>query len=138
MNHIFLPRGLKAAPKNSRPLLLVMLVGYESRKILHGCPYIDGLIIYDKKHKDRGPLKFLRLARKLRKYRFDKIIDFQNNRRSHVLSFLSFPQESYGFNNGKYSFLLSHPVKKYNRDMPAVQQQFQILHKLDIKYDEKY
>src|SRR3989339_284019 len=128
--------SLKALRKKFPKARIHCLVGNEARKILHNCPYLDGLIVYDKKHKDRGPLKFLKLASKLRKYRFDKIIDFQNNGTSHLLSFLSFPNESYGFNNGKYGFLLSHPVKNYIKEVPAIKQQFQILSKLDINYNE--
>ena len=128
--------SLKALRKKFPKARIHCLVGNDARKILHNCPYLDGLIVYDKKHKDRGPFKFLKIARKLRKYRFDKVLDFQNNRTSHLLSFLSFPNESYGFNNGKYGFLLSHPVKKYVKEVPAIKQQFQILSKLDINYSE--
>lgn len=128
--------SLKALRKKFPKARIHCLVGNEARKILHNCPYLDGLIVFDKKHKDRGLFKFLKMAGKLRKYRFDKVIDFQNNRISHLLSFLSFPNESYGFNNGKYGFLLSHPVKKYVKEVPAIKQQFQILSKLDISYSD--
>lgn len=130
--------SIKAVRKKFPKAKIYCLVGAESRRILQNCPYLDGIIVYDTKDKDRGFFKMLKLSGKLRKYRFDKIIDFQNNRRSHILSFLSFPQESFGFDNGKWSFLLSRPVKKFRNDIAAVPHQFQILRKLGIPYKDNH
>jgi lipopolysaccharide heptosyltransferase II len=112
------------------------LVGRESRKILQNCPYVDGLVIYDARHKHKGWIRTILFSHKLRKYRFDKVIDFQNSRKSHLLAFLSFPKESYGFRNGKWGRLLSHPVKTYSDDLPPVEHQFQMLKALDIPCSE--
>lgn len=113
------------------------LVGKESRQILQHCPYIDGLILYDARHKHKGWGRTILLSRKLRKYRFDRIIDFQNNRKSHLLAFLSFPKESYGFANGKGGRLLSHPLRTYRKDLPPVEHQFQLLEAMDIPCSER-
>ena len=43
----------------------------------------------DTKNKDKGLKGFIRIARTLRKRNFDIVIDLQNNRLSHILSFLS-------------------------------------------------
>ena len=59
--------------------------------ILHRCPYVDGVIVYDYKDKDKGLKRLWAKAKELRKYRFDKIVDFQNSKKSHVLAFLSLP-----------------------------------------------
>lgn len=133
---VLITAALKAIRKKYPKAKIYCLVGKESRKILINCPYLDGIIVYDHKHKDKGLFKFLRLARKLRKYRFDKIIDFQNNRKSHLLTALSFPRESYGYNNKKYGFLLTDPVKNPEPNLPAVAHQFQILKMLGIPYKE--
>ena len=76
--------------------------------------------------------KFFQLASKLRSYHFDKIIDFQNNKRSHWLSFLSLPKESYGYGNGKWSCLLSYQVKENRKDLAPVEHQFEVLKLLGI------
>ncbi|MBF0385591.1 MAG: GT4 family glycosyltransferase PelF [Candidatus Omnitrophica bacterium] len=112
------------------------LVGSDSRKVLHKCPYIDGMIIYDQK-KDKGITGLLHFSRRLRKYRFDKIVDLQNNRTSHILSFLSFPKESYGYDNGKWGFLLANAIKNVKQNIPPVEHQFQVLKMLGIKYTEE-
>ncbi|MDP8212040.1 MAG: GT4 family glycosyltransferase PelF [Candidatus Zapsychrus exili] len=128
--------SLKAIRENFPKAKIYCLVGGESRKILQNCPYLDGLIVYDINEKDKGTLNLFKLSSKLRKYRFDKVIDFQNNRKSHLLSFLSFPRESYGYDNGKWGFFLTNPLKKYRNDLPAVDHQFQLLNTIDIQKNE--
>ena len=83
------------------------LVGHDAKKILQRCPYLDGIIVYDAQYDHKGFWRILRLGRKLRKYRFDMTIDFQNNRKSHLLSFLSMANLRYGYDNGKWSFCLN-------------------------------
>ena len=128
--------SLRAIRRKFPQAKIYCLVGKESRKILQHCPYLDGLIVYDASFKDRGIFKFLKLTSRLRKYRFDKIIDLQNNRKSHLLSFLSFPRESYGYNNGKWGFLLTHALKDSKTAMSPVAHQFQVLKLLGISQED--
>ena len=130
--------SLKALRKKFPGSNIYCVVGKASAKILQRCPYLDGLFIYDHEDRLNGWLNLVRLAGKLRRYKFDKIIDFQNNRRSHLLSYLSWPQESYGFKNGKWSFFLTYALKDYKNDIPAVRHQFQILDKLGVHYNDRY
>ena len=71
----------------------------------------------------------------MRRYHFDKVVDLQNNRVSHLLSFLAMPKESYGYDNGKFSFLLSRKIKNNIRNIPPVEHQFRVLKMLGIDYD---
>lgn len=128
--------SLKALRERYPQAKIYCLVGRESRHVLQNCPYVDGLIIYDAHHKQKGWIRTILFSHKLRKYRFDKIIDFQNSRKSHLLAFLSFPRESYGFKNGKWGGLLTHPLRTYRDDLPPVEHQFQLLKTLDISYSE--
>ncbi len=113
------------------------LVGKEARKVLQRCPYIDELIVADFAYKDRGWLGMLKVARRLRRYHFDRVLDFQNNRRSHMLAFLSGAKESYGYDNGKWGGLLSHPLPNAKTDIEPVRHQFQLLNQIGIHYTEK-
>ena len=131
---VLVTASLNAIRKKFPHARIHCLVGKESRRILHNCPYLDGIIVYDVKDKDRGWWGLLKLSGKLRKYRFDVIVDFQNNRKSHLLSFLSFARESYGYNNGKWGRLLSHPVNDACKNLPPVAHQFQVLERLGIHY----
>ncbi|MBZ0166700.1 MAG: glycosyltransferase family 9 protein, partial [Candidatus Omnitrophica bacterium] len=132
---VLVTASLKALRAKYPRAKIYCLVGAESRKILSSCPYIDGIIVYDHKGKERGIYQLWRLSKKLRRYRFDKVVDFQNNRKSHLLAFLSMAGESYGFNNGKWARLLTHPLMDYEHEIPAVEHQFQVLKQLDIEYD---
>ena len=134
---ILVTASLRALRARFPKAKIFCLVGKDSRKILQNCPYLDGMIVYDPKHKDKGWMKLFKLARKLRKYRFDKIIDFQNNRKSHLLSYLSLAEERYGHKNGKWSFLLTHRAEELRQDLPPVEHQFEVLKLLGIPYKEK-
>ncbi len=129
--------ALRAIRKKYPQAKIYCLVGEESKEILQRCPFIDGLIIFDSKHRDKGWLGLIKFSKKLLSYQFDKAIDFQNNRKSHLLAFLSFPLESYGYDNGKWGFLLTHRLKDDLGPMPPVNHQFQILRMLDIDYKER-
>ncbi len=129
---VLVTASLKALREKYPRAKIYCLVGKESRKVLHNCPYLDGLIIDDTRQKSKGWLRAIRLSYRLRKYRFDKIIDFQNSRKSHLLAFLSFSRESYGYDNGKWGGLLSNPLRKYRNDIPAVEHQFQLLNAIGI------
>ncbi len=131
---ILITASLKALRQKFPEAKIYCLVGRESRHILRHCPHIDGLIVYDHKAKDRGWIKLLRLAKKLRRYGFDKTIDFQNNRKSHLLGFLIFARESYGYRNGKWGWMLSKGIKNTEKNIPAVEHQFKVLEQMGISY----
>ncbi len=133
---ILITASLKALRQKFPQARICVLVGEASRKVLQRCPYIDELIVVDFKERDRGVRRLWQLGRKLLQYKFDKIIDLQNNTRSHILSFLSFPKESFGFKRGRFGFLLSHPVVKINNNLPPVEHQFQILNQLGLTYSK--
>jgi len=129
---ILITAALRALRQKFPKAKIYCLIGQQWRHILQRCPYIDDMIVVDLNEK--GWPEVWRLGRKLRGYKFDKVIDFQNNLRSHVYAFLSFPRESYGFKNRKAGFLLSHPVAAPNDNLPPVEHQFQILKMLGISY----
>ncbi len=104
-----------------------VLVGEEAKEVLLECPYIDELLVCDFKNKDRGFIGFLRLANLLRKKNFDLVIDLQNNRRSHLLSFLTLSLNRYGYDNGKLGFLLNRRIKDERPAVDPLTHQFTIL-----------
>jgi heptosyltransferase-2 len=99
---------------------------------LQFCPFIDEVIIYDSKDEHKNWWDLVRLSRKLRNYKFDYVIDFQNNKVSHLLGLLSHPRKSFGYRNNKLGFLVSHPVKDSREDIGPIEHQFQILSMLGI------
>ena len=131
---VLVTAALKALRQKFPKAKIYCLVGKQARHALQNCPYLDGIIIYDQDNKDQGWRGFLALGKQLRHARFDKVVDFQNNRKSHLLAFLSFPKESYGYDNGKWGFLLTSAIKDKEDPLAPVEHQFQVLKQLDIAY----
>lgn len=109
-----------------------LLVGNQSKDVLLSCPYIDELLVCDLKNRDKGIPGLWKLGIVLRKKNFDLVVDLQNNRKSHILSFLSLSLNRYGYDNKKLSFLLNHRIKDQNLAMDPVSHQFRILKMLEI------
>jgi len=109
-----------------------LLVGVETREIFMNCPLIDEMIVCDFKKRDRGLRGLLRVAKALRSENFDTVIDFQNNKKSHLLSFLSFIPKRYGYDNGKLSFLLNRKVKDTPSKIDPIEHQSRVLGLLGI------
>jgi lipopolysaccharide heptosyltransferase II len=109
------------------------LTSPQASAIVESCPYIDETMVLDPRAK--GFKSLLSKSKELRRCHFDKVVDLQNNRISHVLSFLTIPKESYGYDNGKFSFLLSRRIKNNIRNIPPVEHQFRVLKMLGIDFD---
>jgi ADP-heptose:LPS heptosyltransferase len=60
------------------------------------------------------------------------VIDLQNNRRSHLLSFLTLSPNRYGYDNNKFGILLNHRLKDEKPPIDPISHQFRILKMLDI------
>lgn len=129
--------SLKALREKFPKASICCLTGRESAVIFHNSQYVDDVVIYDYKDKDKGLPGFWRTLVRLRKYRFDMVIDFQNNTRTHLLSFLCMPRSSYGYKNKKFGFLVGNGIPDDDPLMPPVQHQFNILKEIGIKYDDK-
>ena len=109
------------------------LVGLAFKEILSRNPNIDELQVCDFANKDKGIKGFGALASRLRSSNFDMVIDLQNNRRSHLLSFCTFALDRYGYANNKFGFLLNHGVKDDLALVDPVTHQFRIFKLLGIE-----
>ena len=109
-----------------------VLVNTPYQEVLFNCPYIDELIVSDLKDRDKGLRGLLKISQDLRKRNFEFLIDFQNNRKSHLLGFLSFIPGRYGYRR-KLGFLLNHSLADSRVSGGPVEHQFRILKMLDIE-----
>jgi lipopolysaccharide heptosyltransferase II len=130
---ILITASLKALRQKFPDAKIYCLVERPFVRVLQNCPYIDGIFVYDDEGRDKGLLGVWQLASNLRKFKFDKVIDFQNNRLSHLISFFLFPKDSFGY-AGKWGWLLTHALKTRKNKLPPVEHQFQILNLLGISY----
>jgi lipopolysaccharide heptosyltransferase II len=124
--------------KFSRNYKITFLVGEESKEALLRCPYIDELLVANLRNKDKGPIGLINLGSILRKKNFDMVIDLQNNRKSHILSFLTLSLKRYGYNNKKFGFLLNQRIKDEKLPIEPVVHQFKILKMLGIDLVEAH
>ncbi len=109
-----------------------VLIGAESKHVLKNCPYIDELILYDKLGRDKGLKGLLKTSAVLRRKNFDMSIDFQNNRTSHMISWLGAIPERFGYNNGKWSFFINKGIKYLDIKATPLAEQFRLLKSMKI------
>lgn len=125
--------SLEAIRKRFPQAVLKVLVGESSSKALENCPYIDERIIYEPDRIDKGWKGLLKLSGRLRKEGFDIVIDLQNNRVSHLLSFMSMANSRYGCDNGKWSVFLNKKIKDSGGSLEPIEHQFRTLAMLGIE-----
>jgi len=115
-----------------------VLVGKESKDIFKNCPYLDELFVYDYRDREGGIRPLWNKAQFLRKENFDIVIDLQNNRRSHLLAYLSMSPRRYGYDNKKFAFLLNHRIKDNHLPLDPVSHQFRVLEMLGIQLKDAH
>ncbi len=124
--------SLRAIRNRFPKAYIAVLVGIDAYTVLKNCPYLDEVIIYNSPFIKNNIFNFLKLAGDLRKANFDIVIDFQNNRRSHLLSFLSLAPKRLGYKNKKFGFLLNWGLDDSKTGLPPVKHQFHMLSLLRI------
>lgn len=117
--------------------VITILTSSAAARALHGCPYIDKMIIYDPKGKDRGFKCFRRVVSDLLKEDIDMAIDLQNSRLSHISAFICGARERYGYDNGKWGALLNHRVKGAKARIDPVAHQFKVLEAAGVRPADK-
>ncbi|MCX7661790.1 MAG: hypothetical protein N2Z79_03800, partial [Candidatus Omnitrophica bacterium] len=85
---------------------LAMMVSPSAREILEENPYLDKIIILDKKKTHRGLLGSIRLVLELKREHFDLALILHPHRRVHLLTFLTRIKRRIGFNY-KWGFFLT-------------------------------
>ncbi len=109
-----------------------ILTSIETREVFSELPYIDEMITCDFNLRDRGSPGLLGVVRKVRSEDFDISVDFQNNKKSHLLAFLACIPKRYGYDNGKLSFLLNRKIKDTKEPVGPVEHQLRVLKLLGI------
>ncbi|UCD55398.1 MAG: glycosyltransferase [Candidatus Omnitrophota bacterium] len=124
--------SLRAIRRKFPKSKIKLLVGIDNKEVFMNCPFIDEIIVCDFKERDNGLAGLLGLARKLRTENFDIVVDLQNNKKSHILSFLSYAPKRYGYDNGKLSFLLNRKIKDTKFSLDPITHQSKVLGLLGI------
>lgn len=118
--------SLRAIRRKYPTAWISVLVGSKSRNIIRNCPYVDDVIVYDQTKKNRLDA-LLKMSKILAKEDFDTVIDLQNNRASHFLSYFSGARVRAGHDNHKWSFFLNKKAKDIELSLAPLEHQFQVL-----------
>ncbi|MBN1688200.1 MAG: lipopolysaccharide heptosyltransferase II [Candidatus Omnitrophica bacterium] len=114
-----------------------LLVDRDLAPLISSCPYLNEVIPVDRKKLNQFSY-LLRVAKKLRQEGFDRSVDLQNSKWTHLLAFFSGIAKRYGFRRGKFGFLVNRPDHGFDVVESPVKHQFRILSKLGIsELDEK-
>ena len=125
--------SLRALREKFPQSAISVLVGRKSRNIIRNCPYVNDTIVCDP-GQDFKIGSFWRTAKFLADEDFDMVVDLQNNRASHLLSYLSGARLRAGHDNRKWSFFLNRKTKDVPSGMGALEHQFQVLKLVGVEY----
>jgi heptosyltransferase-2 len=97
----------------------------ETRKVLENNPYLNEILIYDKRNK-RGPIYFFRMIGKTKKIGFDLAVIPHRSFRSALLTYLSRIPKRIGFDNSAGSFLFTDKVN-YRKNVHEIERNLSLL-----------
>lgn len=124
--------SIRAIKKRFPKSKIKLLVGIDNKEVFTNSPFVDEIIVCDFRERDKGLKGLFSVAGKLRTENLDMVIDLQNNKKSHLLSFLSCAGKRYGYDNGKLSFLLNRKIKDSKLSLDPIAHQSKILGLLGI------
>ncbi|MFA6379179.1 MAG: lipopolysaccharide heptosyltransferase II [Candidatus Omnitrophota bacterium] len=99
--------ALEALRKAYPRAKISIMVAPTTKDIVDGNPFLDEVIVYDKRGVDKGFLNFWRFVFKLRKKHFDLAINYHLKSRTNVMLFHAGIPHRIGFKSEKFGFLLT-------------------------------
>lgn len=94
--------------------------------IFANSPFVDDVIVYDKRGKDKGLKNLFVLGKKLREKKFTKLFSPHRSLRTAIIVLLSQVFESTGFNNSSLSYAYKNSVE-YNLNEHEVIRNFRLI-----------
>ena len=89
---------------------ITVLVGPHAKEIVEGNPYVDEVLVYDKKGEHRSFWRTFLFSRFLKKKKFDSVILLHSTNRVVIMAFLAGIPERIGYDR-RLSFLLTKSYK---------------------------
>jgi len=129
--------SIREIRKNFPSAHITVLTGKSAREIIARLPYVNDVIVLDKMLYPNKFKLLKEMGRILRENTFDLVIDLQNNRTSHLLSYLSLSPRRIGYDNGKFSFLLNYRMKDTEEKISPIEHQFRLLNNFGIKCEDR-
>jgi heptosyltransferase-2 len=104
---------IKAVRKKYPQSQIFFLAIPQTKELLQNNPYLDEIIVYDKKDKEKGIFGFLKLIKKIKGTAFDLAFVPHRSLRSALLTYFTRIPQRIGFNKSSGSFLLTKKIKYY-------------------------
>jgi lipopolysaccharide heptosyltransferase II len=125
--------ALKALRDKFPKARLILLTSNAGRELVSRYNYADEFIIFKQaKNSLEGMAGVFQISAELRRSCIDVALDLQNNKKSHMVSFLSCAPRRIGYKNKKLDFLLNEAIEGAQMAMSPVEHQFRLLKALDI------
>ena len=102
---------IKALRKAYPMSQISILVAPSTKDLVWPSPYLDEVLLDERKGRHRGLIGLLQLARDIRRRSFDAVFVFHTKRRYNLISFLAGIPFRIGYRNEKWGFLLTNPIK---------------------------
>ncbi|HOX85347.1 MAG TPA: lipopolysaccharide heptosyltransferase II [bacterium] len=126
-----LVREIKANfPDSSLSLLLTP----QTAPLFRKSRWVDEILLYDKRGKQKGADKFSRLAMDLRQCRFDAVFSPHRSLRSSLLAYLSGARIRIGFDSATGAFLYTHQVH-YDNGQHEIDRNLSLLKSFNLPVD---
>lgn len=126
--------SLRAIRKQNPGAHISLVVGRAAYEAAARCPYLDEVIIYDPKKKDRGLSRQWAFIRRLQRAAFDVSIDLQNSRMTHLLAWLSGAWRRIGYSR-KWGWCLNQGVRLPKVVLAPIAHQHYLLRESGIAAD---
>jgi heptosyltransferase II len=110
-NTLMATPALRALRESFPGATIGVVVDPTGRELLEQCPYLDHLIVYDKRGGDRGVRGYVRLVRQLRRFRPTHAVVLKRFCRNGLLSYLSGARVRAGFDTEGRAPFLTHTVR---------------------------
>lgn len=120
-----LPMIQKLKEKYPESIIHVLCIP-SSKDIFINSPFVENVIVYDKRGSDKSTIKFYKLIKRIRGEKYNFIFSPHRSFRTSLIVFLSGVIETYGFNTASMHFIYKH-VKEYNRNAHEVIRNLQLL-----------
>lgn len=116
---------------------ITILVGEEHSFLLSSNPSVYNTIELPKAFlKNWSFREFAKLIKRIQRESYDLVIDFQNNKKSHLLGFFSRIPVRLGYHR-KFGGLLTHSIDDDAKHLAPVEHQYYLLKELGIRCTEK-
>jgi heptosyltransferase-2 len=116
---------------------IAMMVNPVTQELVRGNPYLDEVIVYDKRGRHKSILQSIKFAFDLRKKKFDLAIILHSTNRVNIITFLAGIKHRIGYAR-RMKFLLTQyiPYNKYKGEKHEVEYNLDLLRMLGIKIEE--